>query len=516
MTGDATHARIFREAQQAADTIFSHYQLSQLLATHELPDTMAQAILDELAHVCDASAGCLWLARAGATELVARTGDAPSDAEPGDLSDWIHVDLEDVGTIALRPSDTAPVEPTSRRFLDLVRHELAMALRGALLRETLERERAELAAIVQGASDAIVLVDTDRRVTRVNPAAERMLGRPAAVLIGAPCDRVLDCHRSGTPPRPCAGRCPFERALRHGESLDGDERVLPSPTGGTSTVVGSYAVTSAARDGTARAVGIFRDTTELARIAELRRGFLGSVSHELRTPVALIRGYVETLLEFEPDPGTTRTYLRRIEEASGRLSAMVSQILDASALAVDRLELHLATIDLGALVSEAVEELRVRHPDVPVEVSATVSMPPVTADPERIRQVIDNLLSNAAKYGGGGFEVAISVRGDDAVVRVADHGIGVPSDERELVFEQFHRARNVREGSLPGSGLGLSTSRRIAEAHGGSLAFDPDRPHGAAVELRLPVTAGAPDGPALDAPYGVLATASAHDPGPRP
>jgi len=492
LTPDDADERIFRESQRAADTIFSHYQLSQLLATHAQATSMAQAVLDELVHVCESAGGAIWLTRnrTAGPELVARAGDVDAPGTPDTaLEGWLTVDLEDVGSVALATTDDRPIDAGARRFLSLVRHELAIALRGALLREALEGERAELAAVIAGASDAIVLVDTDRRVTRLNPAAERLVRRGSASVIGEPCDRALGCAVSGTPPRPCGGRCPFERVLRGGEPIDGDERTVTAATGESTVVVGSYSVTSRDGDGHRQAVGILRDTTELARLAELRRGFLGSVSHELRTPIALIRGYVETLLTFEPDRETARAYLHRIEDATARLGTMVAQILDASALAVDELELSLSTVDVGALLAEATGELQVRLPGASVELRIAAELPAIIGDGERLRQVLDNLLANAAKYSEG--EHAITVHagaaGTTVTIRIEDRGIGIPDDEHDLVFEQFHRARNARERNLPGSGLGLSISRRVVEAHGGSIAFDRDRTEGTAVVVRLPI-----------------------------
>ena len=499
------HERIFRESQRAADTIFSHYQLSQLLATHAQPASMAQAVLDELVHVCESAGGAIWLTRdATGPKLVARAGEIHPPNSPNEIlgDAWVRVDLEDIGSVALATSDERPIDAGARRFLSLVRHELAIALRGALLREALEGERAELAAVIHGASDAIVLVDPDHRVTRLNPAAERMLRRAAATVIGESCERALRCPSTGSPPWPCGGRCPFGRVLRSGESIDGHERTITTPTGESTVVVGSYATISRDIDERPHAVGILRDTTELARLAELRRGFLGSVSHELRTPIALIRGYVETLLHLDPDRETAQHYLARIDDAANRLGLMVAQILDASALAADEFELTLSRVDVATLLTEAASDVGVRFPGTEVELRVADRLPLIVADGERLRQVVDNLLVNAAKYAQG--ERAIEIHAGAArgtvTIRIEDRGIGIPAAERELVFEQFHRASNVRERNLPGSGLGLSISRRVVEAHGGSISFDPDRAEGSAVVVRLPIAGVADPAPTAVAP----------------
>ena len=493
---DAEHERTFQEAQRAADTIFGHYQLSQLLATHARSASMAETVLDELVHVCDASDGAIWLSGApdGELRLVARVGDGTLP-EPDDLravtqpgGRWIAVELEEIGILALSAAGERPIDTSARRFLSLVRHELAGAFRSAQLAETLEAERTELAAIVQNASDAILSFDAARRVARCNPAAQRLFRPAAGSLIGQTCADLYGCD-----PLEPLGRCrpcPVARVLETGEPLDGDERVIVADGGGPTAVVASYAPTSTttttgdARSGT---VAMLRDTSELARLAELRRGFLASVSHELRTPIALIRGYVETLLHLEPDPVAARSYLERIEATAGRLGHLVEQILDATQLAAGQLVLDLEALDLGALVAETVDQASVGADVERPRLVIAAGVPHVLADRDRIRQVLENLLGNAVKYANG-TRIAVRLAEHRGIVelRITDGGIGIPADERELVFEQFHRARNVRERGISGSGLGLAISRRIVEAHGGTLGFSPDDATGTTAIVRLP------------------------------
>ena len=495
---DAEHERTFREAQRAADTIFSHYQLSQLLATHARSASLAEAVLHELLHVCDAARGGIWLAQPSDSELrlVATAGEpmpaadfllARSAAGPDPAGDpWVVIELEEVGLLALAAAGPNRIDAGARRFLSLVRHELAGALRAAQLSETLELERTELSAIIHNASDAVLVFDADRRVTRVNPAAERLFGRAARSIIGERCAELYACKQVEALGR-CA-RCPLARLLDGGEPLDGEERVIVASSGDSTSVVGSYAATSATTHGRARAVAILRDTSELARLAELRRGFLASVSHELRTPIALIKGYVETLLHLDPDPAIARHYLERIDETTDRLGHLVEQILDATQLAAGQLVLDLDEVDLGGLVADTIEQVSVgaRAPRPALEISGKI--PRVNADRDRLRQVLENLLVNAQRYGDQTpITVRIEADGGTVETRVSDGGIGIPADERELIFEQFHRASNVRERGMSGSGLGLAISRRIVEAHGGTLGFDPDPTVGAIAILRLPI-----------------------------
>jgi PAS domain S-box-containing protein len=511
---DAEHERIFREAQRAADTIFSHYQLSQLLATHARSASMAESVLDELIHVCDAARGGIWLVKPSGTELrlVARAGDGPLPT-PDELrggsaaaESWVVVELEEVGILALAAAGDEGIGASARRFLSLVRHELAGAFRSAQLAETLEAERTELSAIIANASDAVLVFDAERRVTRVNPAAARLFGRGSGTFVGLGCAELYRCEPVEALGR-CAG-CPVARVLDRGEPLDGEERVVVAASGESTAVVASYAPTSSTADIRSRAVAILRDTSELARLAELRRGFLASVSHELRTPIALIKGYVETLLHLDPDPAAAHRYLERIDDTTDRLGHLVEQILDATQLAAGQLVLDLEDVDLGRLVGDTIDQASIGPGGARPSLEIAGPLPPVHVDRERMRQVLENLLGNAQKYGNDTPITVGVVAGAGVVeIRISDGGIGIPADERELIFEQFHRARNVRERGISGSGLGLAISRRIVEAHGGTVGFSPDPDAGATAIVRLPV-ARAADG--LDAP--TLAGAGASEP----
>jgi PAS domain S-box-containing protein len=496
---DAEHERIFREAQRAADTIFSHYQLSQLLATHARSASMAESVLDELIHVCDAARGGIWLVQPSATELrlVARAGDgalpAPDDLRRGSpvADSWVVVELEEVGILALAAAGNEAIDASARRFLSLVRHELAGAFRSAQLAERLEAERTELSAIIANASDAILVFDAERRVTRVNPAAARLFGRGSVPTVGRRCADLYRCEPVEALGR-CA-RCPVARALDRGEPLDGEERVVIAASGESTAVVASYAPTSSTAEGRSGVVAVLRDTSELARLAELRRGFLGSVSHELRTPIALIKGYVETLLHLDPDPAAARHYLERIDDTTDRLGHLVEQILDATQLAAGQLVLDLEEVDLGRLVGDTIGQVSAADgaPRPTLEIAG--DLPPLRVDRDRIRQVLENLLGNAQKYGNDTpITIVLEASGGVVEIRISDGGIGIPADERELIFEQFHRARNVRERGISGSGLGLAISRRIVEAHGGTLGFSPDPDAGATAIVRLPATGVSP------------------------
>lgn len=480
--------RSFEEAQREADALFAQYQLSQLIASGGSLADLAAAVLAELVRLAGAAAGTLWL---GAPEgdridCVAKVGSATTGGRTLSLSD------EPPATVlVVWPAEDRPLDEDGLRVAQLARHELAVAFAGARLREALEQERHELGAIVDGATDLILQVDADGLVVRLNPAGERLLGTTAAAAIGRTCGDVLGCEAAGAH-APLA--CPLAEVRANGLPIAYRETAVCGLGGHAVRVAGSYA---AAPGGvTARTTAILRDMSAVRALEELREGFVATVSHELRTPLALIRGYAETLLHLDLDPATQRAYVQRIDEATGRLAVLVDQVLDVTHLQADPLILDRSTTTFHALVARLRGDLVISGGDERVEERAAPDLPPVDVDVARVGQVLANLVGNALKYAPDDSPVVLGATadGDWLAVTVDDEGIGVPEDDRTLVVEPFHRAWNVRESRIPGTGLGLFICRRLVEAHGGRLALG-DRPDGRAgtrVMFTLPLAAADP------------------------
>jgi signal transduction histidine kinase len=244
----------------------------------------------------------------------------------------------------------------------------------------------------------------------------------------------------------------------------------------------------------ARATAILRDISAVRALEELREGFVATVSHELRTPLSLIRGYTESLLHLELEPTEQRAYLERIDEVTERLSALVGQILDITHLQADPLILERAPVLFASLVNRLRGDLETSGREGRLVVDLPADLPPLEVDGPRVGQILENLVGNAFKYGpaDGLVTVSAAVDGEWLAVAVDDEGVGIPATERPLVTEPFHRAWNVRESRIPGTGLGLFISRRLVEAHGGRLRLEdrPDGRPGTRVAFTLPLLAG--------------------------
>jgi two-component system phosphate regulon sensor histidine kinase PhoR len=395
------------------------------------------------------------------------------------------------GLVGMVRRQDAGLDPEGLRVVQLARHEIAVALGNAQLRNELEVERRELTAIIDGATDVIVQVGRDLRIVRINRAAEAFLGELASDAAGRTCAEVLQCARAGAHGEDA---CPLAEVLRTGEPIPIRDTTVVGHEGQVVSMVGGYAPIAIGSD-EPRATAILRDVSGARALQELREGFVATVSHELRTPLALVKGYAETLLHLELPESERQHYLERIDQLAERLRSLVTEILDVTHLNADPLVLERVPVQLSSLAARLVGDLEMTGGVERLRVDLPMSLPPVDVDAVRIGQVLENLVRNALKYSPESTTVSIAAEPAGAgwlAVHVEDEGVGVPELDRSLVFEPFHRGRNVRESSIPGTGLGLAISRRIVDAHGGRLTLDarPDGRAGTRVSFILPVAGG--------------------------
>jgi signal transduction histidine kinase len=229
---------------------------------------------------------------------------------------------------------------------------------------------------------------------------------------------------------------------------------------------------------------------ELRRLSALRADFVSLVSHELRAPMASVIGCAATLRQRwrELAPEQRESFLALIEQETGRLSTLIGDVLDTSRIEAGTFTYVFADVDLGELVRETASMVELGNDEVKVVTHVRDPLPAVRGDRERLRQLLLNLVTNAAKYTVAGDEIEVRAGADDGHVSVTviDHGPGIAADQHRLIFEKFGRV-STGGRSKPGAGLGLFIARSIAEAHGGSLEVQSEAGSGTAFTFRLPV-----------------------------
>ncbi|MCZ7527208.1 MAG: ATP-binding protein [Acidimicrobiia bacterium] len=229
-----------------------------------------------------------------------------------------------------------------------------------------------------------------------------------------------------------------------------------------------------------------RMAAELAVTDRMRRDLVANVSHELRTPISALQARLENLVDgVEPaDPETLRVMLAQVE----RLGRLVTQLLDLSRLESGAVPLDRCEFALEPVLQHAARESRLRAPDVRLEVAVDDPDLAADGDPERVHQVLANLVENAVRHSPRGGTVHVRARrtAEGVRIEVYDEGPGIPEADRGRVFERFYRSDSARSSSNGGAGLGLAIAQWIVDLHGGEIHPEQRAPHGCRMVVTLP------------------------------
>jgi K+-sensing histidine kinase KdpD len=212
---------------------------------------------------------------------------------------------------------------------------------------------------------------------------------------------------------------------------------------------------------------------EKTRLEEMQNTFISIVSHELQTPVAIIKSYAATLAREDAawPPETIQRVSRNIEEECDRLHRLITDLLDLSRIQAGRVAMRVGSVDLQQLTAEVIDQLTPRAPRHSLRSSFPPNFPVIRGDADQLRRALFNLVQNAVKYSPNGGEVLVvgEVVPRRVLLRVIDHGIGIPPGEEDRIFDRFHRADTRLSRTTAGVGLGLYITRSIVEGHGGQI-----------------------------------------------
>jgi two-component system phosphate regulon sensor histidine kinase PhoR len=240
------------------------------------------------------------------------------------------------------------------------------------------------------------------------------------------------------------------------------------------------------------AVVVLHDVTELRRLERVRQDFVANVSHEFKTPLTAIQGFAETLLAGAlDDPSNNRRFLEIIRNHAIRLARLTNDLLKLARIEAGKLEVEFSTVGLMELIEACAETtlLKADRKEITLEIEVPPKLPAVRGDAGLMRDVLQNLLDNAIQYTphGGHIRVTADAGDRDAVVTVADTGIGIPLADQERIFERFYRVDAARSREAGGTGLGLSIAKHIVEAHGGRLWVESTVGQGSRFSFSIPL-----------------------------
>jgi signal transduction histidine kinase len=230
----------------------------------------------------------------------------------------------------------------------------------------------------------------------------------------------------------------------------------------------------------------------LKEVDKLRGQFLSNVSHELRTPLTSVKGFVSTLLRTDAtwSQEDQRDFLETVNKEADHLTELINDLMDVSRLDAGGLKLNKSNYYISEIIESISDRLAMLTRQHELNLKFPPDLPPVLVDEMRIGQVLTNLVENAAKFSPEGSEIAIEgqLTGDQIVVSIVDHGVGIPDEFRDKLFNRFFQAESVVSGRKKGTGLGLSICKGIIEAHGGSIWVESEPGKGSRFSFSLPVS----------------------------
>jgi len=235
------------------------------------------------------------------------------------------------------------------------------------------------------------------------------------------------------------------------------------------------------------------DASEARAAEQMRVDFVANASHELRTPLSSLMGYTETLRErtAELDGETQKRFLAIVHDEARRMQRVVEDLISLSRIEAEKFTTPTEAVDLEQLIEVSVESAKRMADERGSELVLSIAdaLPPVAADRVQILQVLDNLITNALRYGEPGTPVTVGAVLEDEMVRlsVADRGEGIAPEHLKRLTERFYRVDTSRSRSLGGTGLGLSIVKHIIERHRGRLTFESEVGKGTTVHVLLPV-----------------------------
>jgi two-component system, OmpR family, phosphate regulon sensor histidine kinase PhoR len=339
---------------------------------------------------------------------------------------------------------------------------------------TLAKERTRLSAVLDHMADGVLIADGHGQVQLVNPAAARLLGTTQSGALRHSFVQVVRDHRLVEVWQRCSDTSEEQIAEVEVDRQNFSVRIIVTPL---------------REPATQGCLVILQDLTQVRRLETVRRDFISNISHELRTPLASLKALVDTLRDGAlDDPPAAERFLNSIETEVDALTQMVQELLELSRIESGQVPVRLRPTALPDLINPPVERLssQAERAGLTLTVTLDPDLPPVLADPERVQQVVTNLVHNAIKFTpqAGSITVSAKTAPREVVVEVTDTGIGIAPKDLPRIFERFYKADRARSGG--GTGLGLAIARHIIQAHGGRIWVQSTEGQGSTFSFSLP------------------------------
>ncbi|OGW85241.1 MAG: hypothetical protein A3C35_04735 [Omnitrophica bacterium RIFCSPHIGHO2_02_FULL_46_11] len=379
----------------------------------------------------------------------------------GDLDQKISIDLN---------SELRPIADSMNLMVAVLKRRIT----------EIEGEKAQVSAVLENMAEGVIAVDSRKHVVMANPAAEAIFGIRKGDAVGRGILQVVRNQKVDQM---------MDQAILKQTSV-AEEIELFHPEKKT---LMANAVGVAKKERAVSGILVFYDITQIRKLEKLRQEFVANVSHELRTPLTSIMGFVETLLSGAiQEPDRAKHFLKMMEEDAQRLKRLIDGLLELSRIESREIILKQEPIDLKDEIAKVVAQFEPFLKQKKVAVENNISKQEtlrVTADRDRLKQVLINLLDNAIKFNREGGRIILKAErnGNQVRVSIEDTGVGIAREAIPRVFERFFRVDEARSREAGGAGLGLSIVKHIIEAHGGTVSCNSELGKGSQFFFTLPI-----------------------------
>jgi len=338
----------------------------------------------------------------------------------------------------------------------------------------------------------MIALDEHFHILDLNAAAITTLGRSSDKAIGRSCTEVLHCRNLNRMELCGTSSCPLVRVLHRQQPLPNEELLI-----GDACEVSASVTPVEVGNNELHVIFTARDMSALKVANRVRANFVSMVSHELRTPLNSVHGFIDLLLQGHMGEMTAeqQKYLGYAEEGVQQLISIVEDILFMSRSDVGQFEIKQEKVNLRVLARQVVSSLEPQAHKSSVFLNKDIPSPTplLYVDPQRMKQVLNNLVTNAIKFTPPEGTVTIRASYYDeqfTMISVADTGYGIPAEDRQHVFERFYQSNHMQQSKMGGYGLGLSIARLIVEQHGGTIGFDSSTNRGTTFYFTAPLYTG--------------------------
>jgi two-component system phosphate regulon sensor histidine kinase PhoR len=338
---------------------------------------------------------------------------------------------------------------------------------------TIVDERSNLATVLFNLTDGILMTDAEENILLVNPAAARLFNFDEINVTGHSLIEALHDYE-------------IDEIVK--KSINsGSEQTVQLESSGRFLRVVAVPISPGRSNAT---LVLFQDLTELRNLQTMRRELIGNISHDLRTPLAGIKAMVETLQDTAlDDKKAANDFLTRIDDEVNRLTQLVSEITELSRIESGKAELRKEPININLLIQDVITHINplADSQQIIINTSLNPDLPIISADKDRIRQTLINLLHNAIKFNHPGGKVLISSNFNTVfvIVNVSDTGLGISKDDLPHIFERFYKGDKSR--AKGGSGLGLAIAKHTIQAHGGNISVISEEGKGSTFSFAIPI-----------------------------